>query len=317
MFFMGCILSINAQSSVYYNFQGDQALQEKDYQAARTWFSEGLDSCDRYSIRKLVEIWLNQPSMRKSMQLPMQLCYDCMKTIVEEREPDMMRLYSDFYKFGIGTPQDSALSKYWYGEWVNSMRVMIDDVPENVYSRTDSSANMSSRKSLLSNHFCSFLTYTWSLTMPYGFTAGIYFDRVGVYVSCRADFQSINPAYECDNTKVPVIGIEDPPYEFSRERWHSQMITGGILYPFVKNRLFFSVGGGYGKREYYREIKTTAGQFSTGNKSEWCYNPEASYEGLTLEVGGMFVWKKLTLLSGVNSTRLKDSDVYIGLGISF
>ncbi|MCL1933875.1 MAG: hypothetical protein FWF53_08730 [Candidatus Azobacteroides sp.] len=318
VFFMGVIFNIGAQSSTYYNYQGDQAFQKRDYQAARSWYSEGLDSCDRYSIQKLVEIWVSRPAMRESMRLPMQKCYNCMKTIVEAKEPEMMRLYSDFYKFGIGTSKDSVLYNYWYMEWWNSFKTTLDITPGDLNLPVDSSAIKTPRKSLLSNRFCSFLTYTYSTTMPFGLTAGIYFDRIGGYVSLRTDFKSMNAAYECDNTKVPAIDIENPPYEFNRERWCSQMITGGLLYPVIRNRLFASVGGGYGKRDYYREIRSTTNQnFSTGNRSEWCFNTEASYKGLALEAGGMFVWKKLTVTAGVNSIKFKDLDVYIGLGVTF
>ena len=320
VFFISNILTVYAQSSTYYNYQGDQALQKKDYQTARTWYSEGLDSCDRYSIRKLVEIWIIQPNMRESMKLPMRKCYDCMKTIVEAQEPEMILLYSDFYKFGIGVPQDSTLYNYWYKEWWSSFKTTLDITPENLDLPVsiDSSAIKTPRKSLLSNRFCSFLTYTYSLTMPFGCTAGIYFDRIGGYVSLRTDFKSIHAAYECNNTKVSAIDIENPPYVFDREKWHNQMITAGLLYPVIKNRLFVSVGGGYGKRDYYREIRSTTNQnFSTGNRREWCYNAEASYKGYALEAGGMFVWRKLTVLAGVNSVRFKDLDVYMGLGLSF
>jgi len=311
-------LNVYAQSSTNYNFQGDQALQRSDFQAARIFYSVGLDSCDRYSIQKLVEIWVEQPKMRESMQLPMRKSFNCMKTIVESREPDMMRLFSDFYKYGIGTPKDSILYNYWYNEWWNLFKTTLDIAPEKLNPSEDSSTIKVSRKSLLSNRFCSFLTYTYSPTMPFGFTAGVYFDKIGGYVSYRNDFKSVDAAFECNNTLVPSIEIENPPYEFTREEWHSRMITGGLLFPIITNRLFISAGGGYGKRDYFREIETTTDQpFSTGNKSEWCYNTEASYEGLTLEVGGMFVWKKLIVLGGVNSTRFKDLDIYIGLGLTF
>jgi hypothetical protein len=313
---LGSILSIYSQSSTYYNFQGDQALAKKDYQMARSWYSNNLDSCDRYSIRKLVEIWISQSDMRKSMQRPMLQCFNCMKTIVENRDPDMMRLFSDFYKYGIGTSKDSVLQNYWYNEWWNMFKSTLDIAPEKLNPSEDSALAKTSRKSLLSNRFCSFLTYTYSPTMPYGFTAGIYFDKIGGYVSGRTDFKSMNAAYECNNTKVPTIDIESPPYQFNREKWRSQMITGGLMYPVIKNRLFISAGGGFGKRDYYREIISDQ-YFSTHNKSEWCYNTEASYQGLTLEAGGMYIWKKLTVLGGINSTRFKDLDVYIGLGLTF
>ena len=309
-------LCIYAQTSTLYNFNGDQAFQKEDYQTARIYFSEGLESCDRYSIQRLVDIWKIQPSMRESMRRPMLSCFNCMKTIVENREPDMMLLFSDFYKYGIGTPVDSIQSKYWYDEYAMRTILDLDIPPEKVFLTGDSSAIKIPKKSLLSNHFYSFITYTYSPTMPYGFTTGIYFDKIGFYVSGRTSSKSVNATYECNNEKVPAIEILNPLYEFNRERWHCRMITGGILYPIIKNKFFVSAGGGYGKRDYYREIITKE-QFSTGNKSEWCYNTEASYKGLTLEAGGMFVWKKLTVAGGINSTKFKDFDVYIGLGLSF
>jgi len=316
VFFIIGISSVYAQSS-YYNYQGDQALQKRDYQMALSWFCEGLDSCDRYSIQKLYEIWINQDFMRESMNAPMRICFECVDLMVKAGETEKMLLLSDFYKYGVGTPQDSVLSDYWKNEYDALDKP--DTIPEKPNPREDSSVIVKvPRKSLLSNRFCSFLTYTWSPTMPFGFTAGIYFDKLGGYVSGRTDFRSIHAAYECNNTRVPAIDIENPPYEFNRERWRSQMITGGVLCPIVKNRWFLSVGGGYGKREYYREIRSTTSQkFSTGNTSEWCFNTDASYQGLTLEIGSMFVWKKLAVTGGVNSTRFKDLDVSIGLGLTF
>jgi len=311
-------LNVYAQSSTDYNFQGDQALQRKDYQTARSWYSEGLDSCDRYSIQKLVEIWIDQPSMRQGMQLPMRKSFDCMKSLVETREPDMMRLFSDFYKYGIGTPKDSTLYNYWYNEWWNVFKTTLNIAPEKLNPPEDSTANKVSQKTLHPRGFYPFLAYTYSPTMPFGLTGGVYFEKIGGYVSYRTDFKSNNAAYKCNNTSVPAIEIGNPPYAFNREKWRCQMITGGVLFPLIKNRLFVSAGGGYGKRDYYREIESANDlSFSTGNKSEWCYNTEASYQGLTLEAGGMFIWKKLAVLGGVNSTRFKDLDVYIGLGLTF
>jgi hypothetical protein len=317
--FVNSFLSIYAQSTTDYNYQGDQALMRKNYQAARSWYSEGLDSCDQYSIRKLVEIWINQPSIRGSMQLPMRKSFNCMQTIVENKDPDMMRLFSEFYKYGIGTPKDSVLQNHWYMEWWNRYKTTLDIVPENSEQSVDSSVTVKKihRKSLLSNKFYSFLTYTYSPTMPFGFTVGAY-DKFGGYVSARTDFKQVRAPFECDNTHVSAIGIENPVYVFNREQWHSQMITGGLLYSVLKKRLLVSIGGGYGERNYYREIVSQTNQpFSTGNKSEWCYNTQASYKGLTLEAGGMFVWKKLVVIGGVNSTQFKDLDVYFGLGVTF
>ena len=303
---------MSAQISVDYNTRGDQAFREKEYHTALSWYGEGLDSCDPYSIQKFVEIWMTQPAMREGMSPVMQICYDCLKLSAEAGKPEAMASLRDFYAEGIGIEKDSVRASYWYREYGISRGILVD-----VSDITDAlSATKVPRKSLLSNRFYSFLAYTYTPTMPYGFTAGIYFDRIGGYVSYRTDFKSTSAAYECNNIKVPAIEVMNPLYEFNRESWQSRMITGGLLFPVIKNRLFVSIGGGYGKRDYYREIISNE-PFSTGNKSEWCYNTEASYEGLTLETGGVFIWKKLIVLGGVNSTQFKDLDVYIGLGLTF
>ena len=320
--FVSSISNIHAQLALY-NYQGDQAYQEKDYQRARSFYTEGLDSCDQYSIRKLTDMWVEQPSMRRSMQLPILKSFNCLKTLAEAGNPDAMFLLIDFYTDGIGIEKDSVSALYWHLEYGKTKGFPVNTASD----MTDNpSKTKTPRKSLLSNRFCSFLTYTYSPTMPFGFTTGIYFDKIGGYVSLRTDSKPPYAAYECENKRVPAIEVENPSYKFNRERWHSRMITGGLLYPVIKNRLFVSAGGGYGKRDYYREIIADKPDkpfptLPTGNKSEWCYNTEASYEGLTLEAGGMFIWKKLTVVGGVNSTisstKFKDLDIYFGLGLTF
>jgi len=122
-------------------------------------------------------------------------------------------------------------------------------------------------------------------------------------------------AYICDNTQVAGIPIEDPKYSFDGKRWNSEMITGGLIYQFTTNALL-TVGGGYAKRDYLREIVTDE-VFNTGNNREWCLNKEASYNGVTIEIGGAFKYKYFTLLAGVNSCKFKDLDIYIGIAYSF
>jgi len=314
VFFIISIFNTYAQSSSEnYNTKGAEAFSKNDFQAARIWYSEGLKECDLHSIQKLAEIWRSQPSMQGSMQRQMRICFNCLKTRTEAEITEAMPLLRDFYNEGIGTETDSVQAAHWHKEYGKIKGYL----PENFPNTTDNPPK-AKRRSLISNSFSSFLTYTYSPTMPLGFTAGIYFDKIGGYVSGRTSYVSYNALYECTNLKVPAIGIENPPYEFNRGGWYSRMITGGVLYPLVKNRLFVSAGGGYGKRDYYREIISTTNQnFDTRNKSEWCYNTEASYKGLTLEAGGMFIWKKLVVMCGVNSTQFKDLDVYIGLGINF
>jgi hypothetical protein len=94
------------------------------------------------------------------------------------------------------------------------------------------------------------------------------------------------------------------------------MLTGGLYYPLINKKLYLSLGGGYGKRNYYREMITDQ-SFPSGSQSEWCHNTEASYKGVVVEVGGLYKWNRLILTGGVNSTAFKDLDMYLSVGISF
>jgi len=302
---------MHSQSYIDYNRSGDEALSKEEYDIALNYYNSGLNSqCNIQSVQKIVDIWQRQPDMRESMQLEMLKCFNCLKKLADnDRDSQAMLLLGGFYRDGIGIEKNPDLANYWHKEYVKEMDLNLDD-------NQNTNNNLSENKTPRKNRFHSFITYTYSPTMPFGLTAGIYFDKIGGYVSGRTNSKSFNAIYECNNTHIPEIEVLNPPYEFNREHWHSQMITGGLLLPILKNRLFVSAGGGYGKRNYYREIITEE-SFSTGNKSEWCLNTEACYEGLTLEAGGMFIWKKIAVVGGVNSTKFKDFDVYFGLGLTF
>jgi len=311
--FVNSFLSVFSQTSEDYNFKGDSALQKNDFLIARSYYAEGLDSCNLYSIKKLAEIWENQPSEQEGMLRPMRLSFNCLKSRAEEGNSDAMLLLKDFYFKGIGTEMDSVMGNFWLKEYGVALGIQIDLYPYNI---DNSIAKKTPRKGFFSNRFHPFFLYSFSPTMPYGLMTGVYYNKFGIYLNGRTNSKSVNAVYECNNSKVPIIEILSPPYSFNRHSWHNRMITGGILYPITKYKFFVTLGGGYAKRDYYREIITDE-QFETGNKSEWCYNTQASYKGFTLEAGALYVWKKLIVAGGINSTALKDLDVYIGLGISF
>jgi hypothetical protein len=225
VFFVVGILSVIAQSSTQYNIQGDQAFKSKDYQVARSFYSEGLDECNIYSIQRLADIWKTQPFLQGSMNLSMVISFNCLSKLSEADIPEAMLLLKDFYNEGIGTEKDSIRANYWLQKY--GIAIGLTDVNQDI--NNNSSNNDTPKRSILSNHFSSFISYTYSPTMPFGGTAGIYFDKIGGYVSYRSDFKSVNAVYECNNTKVPAIDINNPPYEFGRESWNSRMITGGFL----------------------------------------------------------------------------------------
>ncbi|MDR1762349.1 MAG: hypothetical protein LBR64_00115 [Dysgonamonadaceae bacterium] len=297
-----------------YNSKGDMAFQRGDFDEARSWYGEGLNNCDPYSIRQLTEIWKQREELRKFMVFSMGRCFRCLKTMAENRESnDAMFLLSDYYKMGIGVSPDSIQSEYWLKEYVKMLGITQEEttIRDSIYISPEVKP---AKKSLLWQNFYSYAGYVYSPTMPIGFTAGV-FNRYGFYVSLKIDAHDGDYTYPCNNTLVPAIPIEDPKYEFARKKWNSAMYTGGFVYQ-LKRNIFLTAGGGYAKREYLREISAEA-PLPTGRKSEWCFNVDASYKGLTLEAGGMYEWKKLLLLAGVNTVRFKDLDAYLGLAYTF
>ncbi|MDR3341141.1 MAG: hypothetical protein LBT25_13825 [Candidatus Symbiothrix sp.] len=304
--FSACILSIRAQD---YNIQGDKAMEKKDYQDARSWYSDGLESCNIYSIQRLTEIWKLLPDMRESMRYPMLKSFECLKQLAEKKNQEAMMLILDYYNLGIGVERDTVQAAFWLLEaFPKDYRT---EIPENSGSEAKI---VKSQKSLLSDRFYLFPAYTATPTMPVGATIGM-FDKYGFYLTYRTSIESVNYEYKCTNSEVVGIGIEKPPFRFEKEKWISSMFSGGIFIPLRKDKWYFSIGGGYGVRDYYREIITEQ-QFKSGLQNAWCYNTEASYKGALFEVGALFKWKKLIITGGVNSVKFKDLDIYLGLGVT-
>jgi hypothetical protein len=219
---------------------------------------------------------------------------------------------SDYYKDGIGMEPDSIQAVFWLTKL--GLNPIPDEQSGSGYDITKTAEKNKTRKYRI------FATYTYSPTMPVGFTVGTY-DKFGLYFSYKNDFQPVRSVYNCDNQLVFDIYTEDPPYSFNRKKWHSSMVTGGFLFPIMQKKLIFSVGGGYGFRDHYWEIVTDK-QFYTGNQSEWVHNVAASYEGYTLEAGAIWSYKQLIVSGGVNTTGVNkrlfnDLDVYLGVGFSF
>ena len=317
--FIFIIASLNVRAQDY-NIQGDLALERKDYQDARTWYSEGLENCDRYSIRRLTDIWKEQPEIRASMRLSMWKCYSCLASLAERQDQEAMFLISDYYKMGISIASDSVKAEYWLKEYVKSLGISVDlptfdtlDIaePQAVAAKTQG-------KNLLSNRFYSFLAYSYSRFEPVGGTLGFY-NKFGFYLSYRTDLNKEDYVYTGNNAKVPEIGVENPPYRFAREKWKCDMATGGVFIPVHDRKIFVSLGGGYARRQYFREIVSPSGEVfeKNGKTSAWCYNTEASYKGWTVEIGILLKWKRLVFFGGVNSTKFRDSDGFLSAGYSF
>ncbi|MDR2691296.1 MAG: hypothetical protein LBB73_03225 [Dysgonamonadaceae bacterium] len=316
IFFIMASLNVTAQN---YNAQGDLALEEKDYQSARVWYSEGLVNCDRYSIRKLTDIWKEQPEMRTSMRLSMWKCYNCLTPLAEQQDREAMLLLSDYFKMGIGIEGDSIRAEYWLKEYVKSLGLPVNLPPPDTLKTDEAPVTAETKeKSLLSNRFYSFAAYTYSRFEPVGGTIGFY-NKFGFYLSYRADLNKGKYVYTCNNAAVPEIGLENPPYRFASEKWKCRTVAGGVFIPILNRKMFVSLGGGYVSRQYFREIVSLSDEVfaKNGETSAWCYNTEASYKGWNVELGIMLKWKRLIFFGGINSTEFRDSDGFLSIGYSF
>ena len=309
-----------SQSHMEYNVRGDQALQKKDYNGARTWYSAGLQNCDIYSIEKLSNIWVQQESLRRSLNRTMRLCFDCLKSNAEEEDPKAMHMLSDYYKMGIGTEINTEQSDFWLNEYVATLGIIsTEGVDTTLHTKTEPIVDypQKSKKSFLSNRFYAFTAYTYSPTMPYGVTVGG-FSNYGFYLSYKTN-GSANYDFECNNKEVintNLITEITPLYRFEEEKWQGKMITGGLLFPLIREKLLLSIGSGYAERDYFRRIVSDQ-TIINDRKSAWCLNTEASYQSVVFEVGGLYKWKRLILSGGINSTGFKDLDAFVGLGVCF
>ncbi|MDR0733225.1 MAG: hypothetical protein LBF08_04090 [Dysgonamonadaceae bacterium] len=319
--FMMVFPNVKAQN---YNTQGDLAMERKDYQSARTWYSEGLENCDRYSIRRLTDIWKEQPEMRASMRLSVWKCYNCLLPLAEQQDQEAMLLISDYFKMGIGIAGDSVKAEYWLKEYAKSLGLQVEasvsDDLENVAPSLNPLATETPKKSLLSNRFYSFLAYSYSRFEPVGGTVGFY-DKFGLYFSHRTDLNKEEDyVYTSNNARVPEIDLENPPYRFARERWKCSITTGGVFIPVRDRKIFLSLGGGYAVRQYFREIVSLSEDKvfeKNGETTAWCYNTEASYKGWNVEIGLLMKWKRVVFFGGINSTKFRDLDGFLSIGYSF
>ena len=317
-FLLTSSVCVYSQVNTDYNIRGDQALEKEDYQGARTWFSEGLPDCNLYSIQKLTRIWGEQPSMQQSLYRTMRRCFNCIKSLAEGGNQEAMRMLSEYYREGVGIEENIELANYWHAEFGASYGfTSVENDVQDLETEKTVLISKKKKKSILSDKFYSFVAYTHSPTMPFSATIGG-FSKFGFYVSYKTS-EPRNHDFECNNTEVintDLITDLRPLYRFEQEKWTGKMITGGILLPLKREKFYFSLGGGYAERNYFRQIVSDETIIDSRN-SAWCHNTEASYQSIVIEAGGLFKWRKLILTGGVNSTGFKDLDVYIGLGITF
>jgi len=315
IFILFCFHHIEAQSDTDYNRRGDRALQLLDYMDARMWYSEGIESCNEYSIRQLTKIWDSQASMRSGMYVLMSKCLACLERQALSDHIEAIRMLAEYYERGIGTEADVEKAELWrrrafdilFGE---NIPVPTDTVEVPVVAPVE-------KKIPFYKDFSYFFAYSPTYTMPFGLTFGLINEnRIGGYVSFRSNLSFYKTDSICNDNIIPGYG-KNTQYCFDTEKKkrNYHLFTAGILFPVLKNA-FMSVGMGYGKRDFFR-YGYVFDDPSDIRSEEWYHNVSKSYNGLSLEVGGIYRYKNMVFSAGVNSIALKDIDVFAGVGYSF
>lgn len=322
LFIMCLSLSnIYAQSYSDYNRRGDQAMEEKDYRIARTYYSQGLSNCDYYSIKKLTEIWETQPEQQRGMRNTIVRCRECLiKLSKEDKDANAMSLLIDYFNKGIGIEKDSIKAEQWRKEAASIIAPLVTENENSDDTLKLISVTNTNRIPKLSffDKYNLFLAYTFSPTMPVGVTAGC-FGKFGIMFSFKSSYEKrFKSQYDCNNEVILNINTNDYAYSFTQEeKWHSTMFTAQVLFPVITKKLYISAGGGYGKRDLYNKANLFTLQTGEDSGNTWCYNTQKSYKGMAPEAGILYKYKHLIIMGGVNSVSFKDLDGYIGVGYSF
>ncbi len=307
-----------------YNRRGDEAMDKKDYFMAKSLYSEGLVDCNFYSIKKLTEIYENQPSMQRGLKITMSHCRNCLVKLAEDKDPSATYLLIDYYNKGLGGEVDSTKAEFWKNEAAAILGLNVID--ESKGNKIDSLANPIIPQNSdpvpaplkFSDKYSFFLAYTFSPTMPLGINVGI-FNKFGMMLGFKSSMQKqLNSKYECNNSSIFDINPNTYSYEFTqKEKWESMMFTAQVLFPVVTKKILISAGGGYGKRELYNNAKLYDRKTGMESSSIWCHNTQESYEGAVVEAGAIYKHNHLIIMGGINSVSFKDLDGYIGIGYSF
>ncbi len=140
--------------------------------------------------------------------------------------------------------------------------------------------------------------------MSYGLMVGIV-KRTGGYIKVKTDFGSVASDFEQEEAEAN--------YWYTGTEKNSRFsITGGVLQRLGKI-VYLYVGGGYGMRNYAKEI---AGEVE-GKENPWVKLKNKSYQGYEAELGGIIRFGGVAISLGVQTNQFKTVEGNVGIGIMF
>lgn len=141
--------------------------------------------------------------------------------------------------------------------------------------------------------------------MSYGVMAG-FVKRRGGYIKVKHSLSgSVKKSFECNDEGVLSQQDVTPWYngKIAKNRW---ALTGGFLQQIGKP-LYAYAGIGYGVRRL--NWQTVEGG--------WARNTDRSHQGMEIEIGGLFLYKRLAVSLGTQTNSFQYLEGNLGVGILF
>ena len=296
-----------AQQQTEYNRKGDDALKRKDYRDAKMWFEEGVSYCDAYSIDRLTEIWLANERMRPSMRSLMNKCLNCLNVRGTEQDTTAMHQLILYYKKGIGTPTNDELAQYWTEKLTEARK-------QAAYLSYAAEQEVNPKESM-----SFFVGYHYSIEAPYGLTVGGMGKHLGWYVRFKTNMAFDKHTAECsDRNGGEIIGISsDQSYYFTgNKKKNSFGITAGMVIK-CTDRLYTSVGLGYGSRSLLYEYRLVDQQTAKEEDAAWAKHLDASRTGVAADWDAIVKFGKFFISAGCSTINFKYVDLNAGAGVFF
>ena len=312
---------VAAQRQTEYNRKGDEAMRHMDYPIAKFWYEEGVLNCDRYSIDQLTSIWMADPSMHVSMGPVMNKCLNCLAEAATERRDTLaMKKLVIYYQEGIGMASNEASAVYW--------KEQLDLLRNPFYAAT-------ARISRPRDRMKFFAGYSASTVAPFGIQFGAMNEFWGFYIRFRTNmsFQS-EYEVECINGEknggvIPKFDNDGIVYDFLNEKGtpvknnekikssSSTLIgTAGFMFKAFSG-VYFSVGGGYVKRDVFYRYGKIDPQHSEGYETvAWAKNKDVSINGAALDIDATVKFSK-QFYGNLGCTFLGFEKVVPGIGVGF
>ena len=310
LFFAACFATAQRQTEKFdYNINGDEAMNDLDYSLAQAFYQRGLSICDPHSIEKLTLIWQIDSSMHTIMYPVMERCLNCLEDDAAQRDTSSMRLLVTYYTQGIGTGQNSARAD----SWVRKLETIRNPLPVDVTVQNKAKPHREPVKMQF------FAGYSATFEAPFGLTVGGMGRTVGWYLRVRSNLSFQDYTEECDGTGIIVGGLNNAMSNpLNVKKSNVFMGTGGIVIK-ADPSIFISVGAGYCSREVVYKIRKISEINAEPQGDFWAkYNGETSFNGVALDVDGMFKIGNVFYGSlGCSLLNFKYMSANAGIGVFF